>query len=121
MSGNVLGAIEGGINVAKKGCDIAGVDYGETKTGFNGYKGTANLKLNGTINLSGTISQNNVIQGPTSVQQSINEFDFSDTHLGEGVWNLAETPVVHYTNAQVQYRYEYTKRIEIKQGSYRRS
>ena len=109
MSGNVLDAIEGGISVAKKGCDIAGIDYGEEKSGFDGYQGTANLKLNGTINLSGKIKQNNVIEGPTCVEQYMKEFDFSDTHLGEGVWNLEKTPVVYFTNAQVQYRNEYTE------------
>ena len=110
MSGDILGAIEGGINVAKQGCDLVGIDYGKKDEGFDGYKGTVNMKLNGTIDMKGAITSSAVIQGPAQIKQSISEFEFTESHLGEGVWNLKYTPVVYYTNAQIQWRDEYAKK-----------
>ena len=107
MSGDILGAIEGGINVAKKGCDIAGIDYGKEGQGFDGYKGTVNMKLSGTINMKGAIEGSRVISAPNGFLQSFGDFEFGDTHFGEGVWNLDVSPVVYYTNAQISWREEY--------------
>lgn len=116
MKGDVLGAIEGGIGVAKQGCDLVGIDYGKTEEGFDGYKGTVNLKLSGTIDMKGKITDANVIKGPTNLNMAIKEFDFADTHLGEGVWNLETAPVVYYTNAQLQWREDYTKSWDLFHG-----
>ena len=86
MKGDIMEAIEGGIGVAKQGCDMVGIDYGKTEEGFDGYKGTVNLKLSGTIDMKGKITDANVIKGPTNLNMAIKEFDFADTHMGEGIW-----------------------------------
>ena len=103
MSGDILGAIEGGINVAKQGCDIVGIDYGAETTGFNGYKGDVNLRLNGTIDMAGKITGEQTIEGFSNLEQSLTYFDFENSTVGQGVWNLETSPVVYYTNAYVKY------------------
>jgi len=108
MKGDILGAIEGGINVAKQGCDLVGIDYGNEETGFDGYKGEVNMKLNGTLDFSGRISEEAVIHGVEPINQSMTHFDFDGTCLGQGVWNIVDHPVVYYTNAQIQWREDYT-------------
>lgn len=105
--GDIFEAIEGGVGLAKQGCDLVGIDYGKKKEGFDGYKGTVNLKLSGTIDMKGKIKENNVIQGPSDITMPMNTFDFENTLLGEGVWNLVTSPVVYYTNAQFSWREEY--------------
>lgn len=106
MSGDVLGAIEGGISVAKQGCDIMGIDYGAETTGFNGYKGDINMKLDGTIDMSGTINNRCDIVGIANTLQSVSYYDIEKTTMGQGVWNLEEAPVVYHTNASVFWTYE---------------
>lgn len=103
MSGDILGAIEGGINVAKQGCDLVGIDYGAEKTGFDGYKGDVNLKLNGTINMAGRINTEFNINGISNTVQAMNYFDFANSTVGQGVWNLETSPVVYYTNGYVRW------------------
>lgn len=107
MSGDILGAIEGGISVAKQGCDLVGIDYGNQTEGFNGYKGDVNLKLSTKIDLKGQITQETVMKGLTDLQAPMTYFDFDQTHLGEGVWNIESAPIVYYTNAQIAWRNEY--------------
>ena len=101
MSGDIFGAIEGGINVAKQGCDLVGIDYGKEQTGYDGYKGEVNMKLNGTINMAGKISSRCDVQGLSSINQSLKQFELEKSTLGQGVWNLAKSPVVYYTDARV--------------------
>ncbi|MBR5656626.1 MAG: hypothetical protein IKW98_08095 [Prevotella sp.] len=107
MSGDILGAIEGGINVAKQGCDLVGIDYGAEKTGFDGYKGDVNLKLNGTINMAGRINTEFNINGISNTVQAMNYFDFANSTVGQGVWNLETSPVVYHTNATVLWDQKY--------------
>ena len=106
MSGDILGAIEGGINVAKQGCDIVGIDYGKTTEGFNGYKGEVNLKMNGTLDVEGMITSTEIIQAVATPELGIQHFDFENSTLGQGVWNLETSPVVYHTNAFVNWTLE---------------
>ncbi len=114
--GDFFGAIEGGLSLAKQGCDMVGIDYGQSEEGFNGYKGDVNMKMSGNIDFLGKISSDNVIQGFSKAEQSIKAFDIRDTHMGEGIWNLETSPVVYYTDAMVQWRYEYNTREYVYRG-----
>lgn len=103
-SGNILGAIEGGIGLAKQGCDLAGIDYGGGSEGFDGYKGEVNLKMQGTIDFLGKISKNTAIEGTSSIEQHLSKYNFEGNHMGEGIWNISDAPVVYYTDAYVDWK-----------------
>lgn len=109
-SSNPLEAITNGIKLAKDACDLVGIDYGAETTGFNGYKGTMNLALNGTIDTKGIMSSQQNVAGISPITFKKNDFtlNYCET-FGEGIWNLEENPVVYYTDAYVDWRFEYRK------------
>lgn len=105
---NPLSAIENGIKLAKGACDLVGIDYGKTEEGFNGYKGSANFALDGNIETDGIISNQGNVNGffPISFKKG-NFLTENCPSFGEGVWNLKSSPVVYYTNAYVDWRYQH--------------
>lgn len=105
-SGDFLGVFESGIAMAKQGCDLMGIDYGATSEGFNGFKGDVNLRLEGTVDFEGMIQKATVIEGTSSIEQRTSKYDFrEDLHMGEGIWNISDAPVVYYTDAFVKWNH----------------
>lgn len=111
MKGDILGAVEGGISVAKQGCNLVGIDYGDEKTGFGGFQGEVSMKLNGTLDFSGKITEDAIIKGTDPINQSMTQFDFDGTCLGQGVWNIEDAPVVYYTNAYNEWLYKQEEKV----------
>lgn len=100
-SGNAVGAIKGGIDLAKNGSSLAS---SKTKASGGGtivdgsYQGTINLMMKGTINTDGIIKGSQPTVGITSPTLYLKDFDTKNSHLGQGVWNLKTSPVVYRTN-----------------------
>ena len=104
-SGNVAGAIKGGIDLAKTGSSLASgktkASGGATSGTFDGtFEGTINMMMNGTINTDGVISGSQPTVGVASPTFYLKDFDTKNSHLGQGVWNLKKTPMVYGTNSQ---------------------
>lgn len=101
MSPNPLDALSAGLDLAKNGCDLLGIDYGKETTGFNGYKGDINLDLTGTIDTKGTITANSSVTGVSTPSIKADAFKVSSSNcstLGEGVWNLKSAPKMYIAN-----------------------
>lgn len=102
-SGNVVGAIKGGVDLAKNGASLASgktkASGGATSGTFDGtFDGTINMMMNGTINTDGVIQGSQPTVGVASPTFYLKDFDTKSSHLGQGVWNLKKTPVVYRTN-----------------------
>ena len=102
-SGNVAGAIAGGVDLAKTGSSLASgktkASGGETSGTFDGtFDGTINMMMNGTINTDGVIKGSAPTVGIASPTLYFKDFDTKNSHLGQGVWNLKKTPVVYRSN-----------------------
>ena len=102
-SGNVAGAIKGGVDLAQNGASLASgktkASGGETSATFDGtFDGTINMMMNGTINTDGVIQGSQPTVGVASPTFYIKDFDTKNSHVGQGVWNLKKTPVVYRTN-----------------------
>ena len=108
-SGNVVGAIKGGMDLAKNGSSLAsgkipasgGNTTGTAETNFeDSLNGTLNMMMNGTINTDGAIHGSAPTVGIVSPTFYLKDFDTKNSHLGQGVWNLKKTPMVYATNSQ---------------------
>ena len=102
-SGNVAGAIKGGVDLAKTGSSLASgktkASGGETSGTFDGtFDGTINMMMNGTINTDGVIKGSAPTVGIASPTLYFKDFDTKNSHVGQGVWNLKKTPVVYRSN-----------------------
>ncbi len=98
MNPNPLEAINTGVELAKKGCDLFGVDYGATKSGKDGYKGEISMDLTAEINTTGYISSSTPVNGNASPSLKGNAFLVNSENcstLGEGVWNIKNTPKMY--------------------------
>ena len=103
---NPLKAIENGIKLAKGACNLAGIDYGAETTSHNGYDGTMNLNMDGTIDTKGIITNQANVSGMYPV--SLKKGDFLTENcptFGEGIWNLENVPMVYITNAYTYWSY----------------
>ena len=101
MSPNPLDALSAGLDLAKNGCDLLGIDYGKETTGFDGYKGNINLDINGTIDTEGTITANSSVIGVCSPSIKADAFKVSSSNcstLGEGIWNIKSAPKMYIVN-----------------------
>ena len=101
MNPNPLEAIGTGIELAKKGCDLFGVDYGATTEGKDGYSGEISMDLTAEINTSGILSGATTVSGNASPSLKANAFIINSENcstLGEGVWNIKNTPKVYVVN-----------------------
>ena len=110
MSPNPLDALSAGLDLAKNGCDLLGIDYGKETTGFDGYKGDINLDLTGTIDTKGTITANSSVTGVSTPSIKADAFKVSSSNcstLGEGIWNIKSAPKVYIVrDARVDWRRE---------------
>jgi hypothetical protein len=98
MSPNPLDALSAGLDLAKNGCDLLGIDYGKETTGFDGYKGDINLDLTGTIDTKGTITANSSVTGVSTPSIKADAFKVSSSNcstLGEGIWNIKSAPKMY--------------------------
>ena len=103
-SGNAVGAIKGGVDLAKNGASLASgktkASGGATSGTFDGtFEGTINMMMNGTINTDGVIQGSQPTVGVASPTFYLKDFDTKNSHLGQGVWNLKKTPVVYATSS----------------------
>ena len=87
----------------KKGMDM--FELGANLCGYKGEdgkkNGQINLTMDGSIDMSGTISTPVSAKGLCSPVMSLKLFDTNNTTLGQGVWNIKKNPVVCVTNAYV--------------------
>ena len=98
MNPNPLEALGTGIELAKKGCDLFGVDYGAKTEGKDGYKGEISMDLTAEIETSGLISGATNISGNASPSLKANAFLINSENcqtLGEGVWNIKSAPKMY--------------------------
>ena len=105
-SGNVVGAIKGGIDLAKTGSSLASgktkASGGETSGTFDGtFDGTINMMMNGTINTDGVIKGSAPTVGVASPTFYLKDFDTKNSLLGQGVWNIKATPKVYYMSKPI--------------------
>ncbi|MBR2097846.1 MAG: hypothetical protein IJ907_08335 [Prevotella sp.] len=100
--GDVAGAISGGVELAKTGCEIAGISTDENS---NNYKGDIHFDMSGTITTTGTKSTPVIFNEMPAAALKLADFDFSgnDNTFGQGVWNLETAPVVYCTNAETNW------------------
>ena len=94
--GDVAGAISGGVELAKTGCEIAGISTDENS---NNYKGDIHFDMSGTITTTGTKSTPVIFNEMPAADLKAASFDFKGNTFGQGVWNLETAPVVYCTNA----------------------
>lgn len=104
-SGNAVGAIKGGVDLAKNGASLASgktkASGGETSGTFDGtFEGTINMMMNGTINTDGVIQGSQPTVGVASPTFYLKDFETKNSLLGQGVWNIKKTPVVYAVNSQ---------------------
>ncbi len=104
-SGNAVGAIKGGVDLAKNGASLASgktkASGGETSATFDGtFEGTINMMMNGTINTDGVIQGSQPTVGVASPTFYLKDFETKNSLLGQGVWNIKKTPMVYAVNSQ---------------------
>ena len=104
-SGNAVGAIKGGVDLAKNGASLASgktkASGGATSGTFDGtFEGTINMMMNGTINTDGVIQGSQPTVGVASPTFYLKDFETKNSHVGQGVWNLKKTPMVCLVNSQ---------------------
>ena len=102
--GDVAGAISGGVELAKTGCEIAGISTDENS---GNYKGDIHLDMSGTITTTGTKSTPVIFNEMPAADLKAASFDFKGNAFGQGVWNLETAPVVYCTNAETNWKEEY--------------
>ena len=99
--GDVAGAISGGVELAKTGCEIAGISTDENS---NNYKGDIHLDMSGTITTTGTKSTPVIFNEMPAADLKTASFDFKGNTFGQGVWNIETAPVVYCTNAETNWK-----------------
>ena len=102
--GDALGIISGAVDLAKTGCEIAGINTDGTTTGYNGYKGDVHFDMSGSIATSGQSKKGAIFDEMPAANLKIGSFDFKNNTFGQGVWNLETAPVVYCTNAEVNWK-----------------
>ena len=105
-SGNVVGAIKGGADLAMTGSSLASgktkASGGATSGTFDGtFDGTINMMMNGTINTDGVIKGSAPTVGVASPTFYLKDFDTKNSLLGQGVWNIKATPKVYYMSKPI--------------------
>lgn len=101
-------AFSAGISMGKTVANMCGIKTEAAQDIEGTIDGTIALSMNGSIETTGTISTSKPTPGIVSPTFYLKDFDFSRSPgLGEGIWNLGESPVVYFTNASVDWRYEH--------------
>ena len=102
--GDALGIISGGVDLAKTGCEIAGISTDGTTTGYNGYKGDVHFNMSGSIGTTGQSKKGAIFDEMPAANLKIGSFDFKNNTFGQGVWNLETAPVVYCSNVEVNWK-----------------
>ncbi len=61
--------------------------------------------IDGTISTQGLVSGSRAINGFSEPNIPMNMFDVTNTTLGQGIWNLKNTPVLYQLDASIKYDY----------------
>ena len=102
--GKVAEAISSGVDLAKTGCEIAGIGSEQ-----KGYEGDIHLDMSGKITTSGQSSTGAIFDEMPAASLKIGSFDFKDNTFGQGVWNLETAPVVYCTDAETNWRSQWVE------------
>jgi len=95
--GDPMGSFKAGVDVLKYACKLSGSLQEGTIETFDKMTGQLNFSLNGTINTSGYIQGSRAVIGMVNPTVSNNLF-FSNSTVGQGVWNLKNNPEIVRTN-----------------------
>lgn len=96
------------MSLGKTVCNMCGIKTGQAQDIEGSFDGTIALGLNGEIATNGIISTSKPTQGIVSPTFFMKDFNrINAPAMGEGIWNLEQSPVVYYTNAYVDWKYEY--------------
>ena len=96
------------MSLGKTVCNMCGIKTAAAQDVEGTFDGTIALGLTGEIATSGIISTSKPTQGIVSPTFFLKDFDRTNVPaMGEGIWNLEQSPVVYYTNAYVDWKYEY--------------
>ena len=91
------GAFRKGMDFVQEGANLMGF------TDETGKKnGQINMQMNGTIDMSGTMTTPVSAQGLCNPQMSISLFDTKNTTFGQGIWNIKKSPVVYRLSTHVE-------------------
>ena len=111
MKDDVGGSLKGLVALGKKGAIMAGLMEEEKEVDPNqltGMKGTINMTMKGKMDTKGMLSTERGINGFAGMVLKRDNFLYDNIPtFGEGVWNLETPPVVYFTNAYVDWRYNY--------------
>lgn len=111
MKDDVGGSLKGLVALGKKGAIMAGLMEEEKEVDPNqltGMKGTINMTMKGKMDTKGMLSTERGINGFAGMVLKRDNFFYDNIPtFGEGVWNLETPPVVYFTNAYVDWRYDY--------------
>ncbi len=111
MKDDVGGSLKGLVALGKKGAIMAGLMEEEKEVDPNqltGMKGTINMTMKGKMDTKGMLSTERGINGFAGMVLKRDNFLYDNIPtFGEGVWNLETPPVVYFTNAYVDWRYDY--------------
>lgn len=111
MKDDVGGSLKGLVALGKKGAIMAGLMEEEKEVDpkqLTGMKGTINMTMKGKMDTKGMLSTERGINGFAGMVLKRDNFIYDNIPtFGEGVWNLETPPVVYYTNAYVEWRYQY--------------
>lgn len=103
--GDAFGA---GIAFGKTVANMCGVKTESSQDIQGTFDGTVSLAMNGTISTTGIVQGTRPTENIASPTFMFKDFDRQYANaLGEGIWNLETSPVVYYTNAQVEWRHDY--------------
>lgn len=103
--GDAFGA---GLAFGKTVANMCGVKTESSQDIQGTFDGTVSLAMNGTINTTGIVQGTRPTENIASPTFMFKDFDRQyASALGEGIWNLETSPVVYYTNAQVEWRHDY--------------
>ena len=99
-SGNVVGMVSNGVNLAKEGCNLYGdlnPDPDRTVTDtLSNIRGTMSFGFDATAETAGTISTSAPVTGVASPTIPGMQFYTDGTSVGDGVWNIKTSPRVYY-------------------------
>lgn len=111
MKDDVGGSLKGLVALGKKGAIMAGLMEEEKEVDpkqLTGMKGTINMTMKGKMDTRGMLSTERGISGFAGMVLKRDNFIYDNIPtFGEGVWNLETPPVVYFTNAYVDWRYNY--------------
>lgn len=100
-------AIGQGIEMGKSVANMCGIKTESAQDIQGTIDGTLSLTMTGNIETAGTIEAAKPTQGIASPTLFLKDFDRTKaTAMGEGIWNLSQSPVVYYTDVMVDYKSE---------------